>query len=102
VKSPPLLAWRPYPGATYYNVQLYFGVGNTYRRLASLDVSGKKVLSAWPLQPRYRLAKTWKEQEEALARAGALPLVRLPGIGKKSANKYGPLIGSSDFYVVRR
>lgn len=103
VKSPPLLAWRPYPGATYYNVQLYFGVGNTYRRLASLDVSGKKVLSAWPLQPRYRLAKTWKWNKKKRSLApGHYRWYVFPGIGKKSANKYGPLIGSSDFYVVKR
>ena len=60
VVSPPLLAWRPYPGATYYNVQLYYGAGNAFRRVASVELSGRKVLSAWPLQPHYRLKKTWK------------------------------------------
>ena len=33
VVSPPLLAWRPFAGATYYNVQLYYGVGNAFRSL---------------------------------------------------------------------
>jgi len=103
VKSPPLLAWRPYPGATYYNIQLYFGVANTFRRIASLDVSGRKVLSAWPLQTHYRLKKTWKwnKKKRSLVR-GHYRWYVYPGIGKRSANKYGPLIGSSDFYVVKR
>jgi hypothetical protein len=103
VKSPPLLAWRPFAGATYYNVQLYFGVGNAFRRVASLDVSGKKILSAWPLQPRYRLKKAWKwnKKNRSLAR-GHYRWYVYPGLGKRSANKYGPLIGASDFYVVKR
>jgi hypothetical protein len=103
VVSPPLLAWRPFAGATYYNVQLYFGVGNAFRRVASVNVSGRKVLSAWPLQPRYRLKKAWKwnKKKRALAR-GHYRWYVYPGLGKRSANKYGQLIGASDFYVVKR
>jgi hypothetical protein len=103
VVSPPLLAWRPFAGATYYNVQLYFGVGNASRRVASVNVSGRKVLSAWPLQPRYRLKKAWKwnKKKRTLAR-GHYRWYVYPGLGKRSANKYGPLIGASDFYVVKR
>jgi hypothetical protein len=103
VTSPPLLAWRPYPGASYYNVQVYFGVGNAKRHVASLTVSGRKVLSAWPVQPHYRLKKTWKYKgkKRALAR-GHYRWYVYPGLGKRSANKYGPLIGSSDFFVKKR
>ena len=103
VVSPPLLAWRPFAGATYYNVQLYYGVGNAFRRVASVNVSGRKVLSAWPLQPRYRLKKAWKwnKKKRALAR-GHYRWYVYPGLGKRSANKYGPLIGASDFYIVKR
>ena len=32
VKSPPLLAWRPVAGASYYNLQVYYGIGNAVRR----------------------------------------------------------------------
>jgi len=97
VTSPPLLAWRPYPGASYYNVQLYFGVGNAVRRVGSVTVSGRRVLSAW------RLKKTWKwnKRKRALAR-GHYRWYVYPGLGKRSANKYGPLIGSSDFFVKTR
>ena len=103
VTSAPLLAWRPIAGATYYNVQLYFGVANAFRRVASVVVSGRKVLSAWPVQPHYRLKKTWKwnKKNRSLAR-GHYRWYVYPGLGKRSANKYGPLIGASDFYVVKR
>jgi hypothetical protein len=103
VVSPPLLAWRPVTGATYYNIQLYFGVGNAFRRVASVDISGRKVLSAWPLKPHYRLKKawTWNKKKRTLAR-GHYRWYVYPGLGKRSANKYGPLIGASDFYVVKR
>jgi hypothetical protein len=103
VKSPPLLAWRPVAGATYYNVQLYYGVGNALRQVASLSVSGKKVLSAWPIKPHYRLKQTWKwkGKKRTLAR-GHYRWYVYPGLGKRSANKYGPLIGASDFFVVKR
>ncbi|MFL5981033.1 MAG: hypothetical protein ACJ74R_04920 [Gaiellaceae bacterium] len=103
LKSPPLLAWRAVPGATYYNVQLYYGVGNAFRRVASATVSGRKVLSVWPLKTQYRLKKTWKwnKKKRALNR-GHYRWYVYPGIGKRSANKYGPLIGASDFFVVKR
>jgi hypothetical protein len=103
VKSPPLLAWRRFPGASYYNLQLYYGVGKALRRVASVDVRGRKVLSAWPAKPRYRLKKTWtyKAKKRTLAR-GHYRWHVYPGLGKRSANKYGALIGSSDFFVTKR
>jgi hypothetical protein len=44
VKSPPTLLWTPVKGARYYNVQL---------------IRGRKVLSAWPVRPSFRLRRTW-------------------------------------------
>jgi len=102
VTSPPLLAWRPFAGATYYNLQLYVGVGNAFRRVASVDISGRKILSAWPLKPHYRLKKAWKWNKKRALSRGHYRWYVYPGLGKRSANKYGPLIGSSDFYVVKR
>jgi hypothetical protein len=103
VTSPPLLAWRAYPGATYYNLQVYYGVGKSLRQLASVDVKGRKVLSTWPIKPKYRMTKTWKYKgkKRALSR-GHYRWYVYPGLGKRSANKYGPLIGSSDFYVTKK
>lgn len=103
VKSPPLLAWRPYDGATYYNLQLYARVGSGLRQVASVDVSGRKVLSAWPVQAHYRLKKTWtwNKKKQSLA-TGHYRWYVYPGLGKRSASSYGPLIGSSDFFYVKR
>ena len=103
LKSPPLLAWRPVSGASYYNVQLYYGVGATMRQLSSVTVSGRKVLSVWPLQPRYRLKKAWKFKGKARKLSpGHYRWYVYPGIGKRTANKYGPLIGASDFFIAKR
>jgi hypothetical protein len=101
--SPPLLAWRPIAGAAYYNVQLFYGVGNSLRQVASLGLSGKKVLSVWPLQPKYRLKKAWNYKGKARKlNRGHYRWYVYPGLGKRSANKYGPVIGSSDFFVTKR
>jgi hypothetical protein len=103
VTRPPLLAWRVYAGASYYNLQVYYGVGKSLRRVASVAVSGRKVLSTWPVKPKYRMKKTWKYKgkKRALSR-GHYRWFVYPGLGKRSANKYGPLIGSSDFYVTKK
>jgi hypothetical protein len=104
VTSPPLLGWRKVPGASYYNLQVYFGVaGKALRRVASLNVSGRKVLTAWPVQPHYRMKKSWKFKGKTRKLAvGHYRWYVYPGLGKRSANKYGPLIGQSDFYVRKR
>jgi hypothetical protein len=104
VTSPPLLGWRKVPGASYYNLQVYFGVAsNAMRRVASLNVSGRKVLTAWPLKPHYRMKKSWtfKGKKRNLV-VGHYRWYVYPGLGKRSANKYGPLIGQSDFYVKKK
>ena len=104
LKSPPLLAWRAVAGASYYNLQVYYGVsGKALRRVASVVVSGRKVLSTWPLQPRYRMKKAWKfnKKKRTLAR-GHYRWYVYPGLGKRTAHKYGPLIGQSDFFIAKR
>jgi hypothetical protein len=104
VTSPPLLGWRKVPGASYYNLQVYFGVSRSaMRRVASLEVSGRKVLTAWPRQPHYRMKKSWtfKGKKRGLS-VGHYRWYVYPGVGKRSANKYGPLVGQSDFYVKKR
>jgi hypothetical protein len=90
-------------GASYYNLQVFYGVGKALRRVASLDVSGRKVMSVWPLQPRYRMKKAWKYQSKARKLAlGHYRWYVYPGIGKRTAHKYGPLIGQSDFFIAKR
>jgi hypothetical protein len=105
VTSPPLLAWRRVAGASYYNViVMRLGrSGKLERRIASLKVTGTKVLSAWPFQPRYRIKKTWKYKNKRRSLApGRYRWYVYPGIGKRTAHKYGPLIGQSDFIFAKK
>src|SRR5262249_27212793 len=43
---PPLLDWRAVPSADYYNLQLFRG--------------GRKILSAWPAEPGFRVRHSWR------------------------------------------
>ena len=96
--SPPKLVWvvstggRSYSAATagpsYYNVQLYRGA--------------TKVLSAWPKKNSLPLRKAWKYQGRRYRMvSGTYRWYVWPGIGPKSAAKYGPLLGTSTFQIVR-
>jgi hypothetical protein len=103
VKAPPLLAWKKMPRTSYYNVQLYFGTsGLSSRRVLSVSVSGRKVLSVWPTQPRFRLRKQWVfKGKHYKLRPGRYTWYVWPGVGKVAAATYGKLIGKSDFIVSR-
>jgi hypothetical protein len=98
-----LLAWKKVPAASYYNVQVYLDVaGRSNRHVLSVRVSGRKVLSAWPAQPRFRMLKQWvfKGKRYKLT-PGRYTWYVWPGLGKRSARSYGKLIGKSDFTVSR-
>jgi hypothetical protein len=86
VHRAPTLAWLPYRGATYYNVQLFR--------------SGRKILSVWPRRPRFRLGASWafNGKRYKLTR-GAYEWRVWPGIGKRRAHRYGPLLGHSTFIL---
>ena len=84
VSAPPTLLWVPMSKATYYNVQLFRG--------------GTKVLSAWPSNNRFRIARTWKYRGRHYRLvAGTYRWYVWPGLGKRSAVKYGRLLGQSTF-----
>jgi len=86
VHNPPLLAWRSVAGATYYNLQLFRG--------------SRKILSVWPVSPRYPLSRAWTFRGKTVRLTrGAYQWRVWPGLGKKTAHKYGPLIGHSTFVV---
>ena len=78
VRGSTTLRWRPQPGATYYNVQVWLG--------------SRKILTTWPTSPRLGLPR--------LA-PGAYTWFVWPGRGARTAHRYGPLVGRSTF-VVRR
>jgi hypothetical protein len=83
VASPPLLAWTPVKGASYYNVQL---------------IRGQKVFSAWPTGPRLRLPRAWTyEGRRYRLRRGIYRWYVWPGFGAVSNGRYGRMLGGSSF-----
>jgi len=85
--SPPRLIWSAVKRAKYYNLQL---------------VRGRKVLSAWPVRPGFQLRRTWiYNGRRYRLRPGVYRWYVWPGIGRRSAARYGRLLGSSTFVMSR-
>jgi hypothetical protein len=83
VTSPPRLVWISVRRASFYNVQLFF--------------RGRKVLSAWPARPSFRLRRTWTyDGHRYRLRPGAYRWYVWPWFGR---TRYGRLLGSSTFVV---
>ena len=83
---PPLLSWTPVRGARYYNVQLF-----RHRR---------KILSAWPSHPLYRLKPRWTYRKEQHRLApGRYRWQVWPGFGPRSRADYGKRLGPRTFEV---
>ena len=88
VVAPPLLAWKPVPKATYYNVQVLR--------------NQRRIFSAWPSRTSIRLGSTWKYAGKRYRLApGRYRWYVWPGFGPRAAKRYGPVLGSSTFVVVR-
>jgi len=88
LSTPPMLSWTFVPGATYYNVQLFRG--------------GSKVLSVWPKHASLQLRRKWKfEGRRYRLKPGRYKWYVWPGLGRRSAGRYGHMIGSGTFVVVR-
>ena len=86
VRKPPLLSWMAVSGATYYNVQLVYG--------------GRKILSAWPKQPRLQLRRSWRYGGAHRLKKGLYNWYVWPGLGARSAARYGQLLGHGSFVVL--
>jgi len=88
--APPLLAWRPVPGADYYNVQIW----------AVLPSGTVKVFSTWPKANHLQLKETWTfgGKKHRLGK-GRYRWYVWPGIGRIVDARYGNLIGTSLFVV---
>ena len=88
VGSPPKLLWKRAKHASYYNVQLYRG--------------RKKVLSRWPRKTALQLRGKWSYGGHRRRLApGRYTWYVWPGRGRRSAHRYGRLLGKSTFNVVR-
>ena len=87
VHRPPTLRWKKARGASYYNLQLYRGT--------------RKVLSRWPRGTRLRLHRHWTYAGTRRRLApGRYRWYVWPGYGRRSAGRYGRLLGRSRFTVV--
>lgn len=83
VTSPPTLVWTPVRKASHYHLQLW---------------RGRRVLSAWPEQPSYRLRRTWSYKGRRYRlRPGVYRWYVWPGYGQISDARYPrrPLGGST-------
>ena len=88
VTRAPVLRWRIVAGARYYNVQLFRGA--------------RKVLSAWPVRARLRVHRTWRYGGVRRRLApGVYRWYVWPGYGRRAAHRYGALVGTRRFVVVR-
>lgn len=89
VSAPPALSWTAVPGATYYNVQLFRG-------------DPTKLLSLWPVRASLQLHRTWRfDGHRYHLKPGRYKWYVWPGFGKRKAARYGQMIGSGTFIVVR-
>jgi hypothetical protein len=89
VTAVPRLVWARVARATYYNVQLYRG--------------DRKWLSAWPGRSQLRLASRWRFNGHSHRLSlGSYSWYVWPGYGRRSAAKYGALLGQSTFAFRRK
>lgn len=89
VTAPPMLSWTPVPGATYYNVQLF-------------RADPSKVLSEWPKHASAQLRRKWRfDGRRYRLKPGKYRWYVWPGFGRRSAGRYGHMIGAGTFVVVR-
>jgi Calx-beta domain len=99
VTAPPTLRWKAVRGATYYNVQLY-RVGGSSQAKA---ITATKILSAWPKVTRFKLARTWRYGGKRYTLSpGTYRWYVWPGLQKRAASKYGPMLGDSSFTVKKK
>ena len=85
---PPLLRWMPVPQARYYNVQLFR--------------DSRKILSAWPKRPRYRLTNRWSYRgKQRRLVPGEYRWLVWPGFGPRSRADYGRRMGPRGFEITR-
>jgi hypothetical protein len=86
--APPVLTWRTSAGAGYYNVQLWR--------------NNKKILSAWPVRPRLALHAHWTYGKRKYRLVPAIYRWYVwPGLGERFEARYGPILGSQSFTIVR-
>jgi hypothetical protein len=88
VGAPPRLSWGKVRRARYYNLQLFKG--------------RKKILSTWPKRSTLRLKSSWKYNGKKIKLTpGLYRWYVWPGYGSMKRHKYGNLVGSSTFRLIK-
>jgi hypothetical protein len=88
LRAAPLLVWKPVRRARYYNVQVMR--------------NGRKVLSRWPGGAKLQLRQTWRFAGRARRLVPGRYCWRVwPGFGNRQQDRYGKLLGTSCFTIVR-
>jgi hypothetical protein len=88
-RLPILFGWEPVDEADYYNFQVW--VAATLR-------GEKKLGSWWPTKPTFQLKARWTYNGHRYRlQKGCYRWYVWPGIGAKSAARYGELLGQSEF-----
>jgi hypothetical protein len=82
----PILRWRPVAKTAYYNLQLFR--------------NQKKIFSAWPASASLALQWSWTYKGVRYRLdAGTYRWYVWPGIGPRSAGRFGALLGESGFTI---
>lgn len=88
LSAPPVLSWTKVAKAAYYNVQVFR--------------NGRKVLTAWPTEPSFQLQRSWRFAGTThRLTPSTYRWYVWPGFGPRSANRYGKLVGTHRFTVLR-
>jgi hypothetical protein len=85
--TPITLKWPTVSGAQYYNVQLFIGT--------------RKVLSAWPTAPQFRITRSWtyRGARFVLPNRAKVRWYVWPAVGPTTTPQFGPMVGASTFRV---
>jgi hypothetical protein len=97
----PLVKWKPLKGARYYNAQIWFEPAGSGRAVLAATAS-RKVMSVWPTKPSFKMKKSWRfGGKKFTLKQGRYLLYVWPGIGPKSADRYGKLLVQAEFRISR-
>lgn len=90
LREAPILRWTRVLAARYYNVQLFRVIGGRLH----------KVRSSWPAQPQLAIPSSWRYAGRARRLTpGLYRWYVWPGLGERSARRFGQLIGHASFTV---
>ncbi len=101
LSAAPLVKWKPVKGAKYYNAQIWFEPAGPGRAVLA-SAAARKVMSVWPTKASFKMKKSWRfGGKKFTLKQGRYLLYIWPGVGPKSANRYGKLLVQAEFTISR-